>query len=319
MLATDAAVPALKLSWHHAPDEVGPPVRIRFPPPASPSRTWLPRSNPGIPKRRQETFYSAVTPDDIRRERQVGAIVAENLSQWQAEGLVPDMRIEPGDKTDEPIRTRGWTHWHHLFGARQLFLLAKLSRSMSAAGALIFANELNFQSKLCAINSRSANSGRDMCLDRVFINQALNTLLNYGVRSFEYKADNSSDIPIKNFPEVNYQVFCETADKHNEDCEIYITDPPYADAIVYHEITEYFIAWLRKNPPPPFDHWVWDSRRELAIKGKEREFPPRHGRCLRCHDATHAGQRPAGRNVHPPGCRCLGRSRGDPLGGGATR
>ena len=84
---------------------------------------WITKES--VAKRRQETFYSAVTPDDIRRERQVGAIVAENLSQWQAEGLVPDMRIEPGDKTDEPIRTRGWTHWHHFFGARQLFLLAK--------------------------------------------------------------------------------------------------------------------------------------------------------------------------------------------------
>ena len=32
------------------------------------------------------------------------------------------MRIEPGEKTDEPIRTRGWTHWHHLFNPRQLLL-----------------------------------------------------------------------------------------------------------------------------------------------------------------------------------------------------
>lgn len=44
--------------------------------------------------------------------------------------------------------------------------------------------------------------------------------------------------------------------------------PPYADAINYHEITEFFIAWLRKNPPPPFDQWTWDSQRDLAIKGK---------------------------------------------------
>ena len=33
------------------------------------------------------------------------------------------------------------------------------------------------------------------------------------------------------------------------ECDLYITDPPYADAIKYHEITEFFIAWLRKNPP----------------------------------------------------------------------
>jgi putative DNA methylase len=51
-----------------------------------------------------------------------------------------------------------------------------------------------------------------------------------------------------------------------------VTDPPYADAVNYHEITEFFIAWLRKNPPKPFDEWVWDSRRALAIKGAGEEF-----------------------------------------------
>ena len=53
----------------------------------------------------------------------------ENLARWQNEGLVPDMPIEPGDKTDEPIRTRGWTHWHHLFGARQLLLCFSMLRA----------------------------------------------------------------------------------------------------------------------------------------------------------------------------------------------
>jgi putative DNA methylase len=54
--------------------------------------------------------------------------------------------------------------------------------------------------------------------------------------------------------------------------DVWITDPPYADAIHYHEITEFFIAWLRKNPPTPFDQWTWDSRRALAIKGSGDEF-----------------------------------------------
>jgi putative DNA methylase len=53
-------------------------------------------------------------------------------------------------------------------------------------------------------------------------------------------------------------------------CQIWITDPPYADAIHYHEITEYFIAWLAKNPPR--NDWVWDSRREFAIRGESHAF-----------------------------------------------
>ncbi|NAX23650.1 DNA methylase, partial [Vibrio sp. V39_P1S14PM300] len=57
---------------------------------------------------------------------------------------------------------------------------------------------------------------------------------------------------------------------HN--CDLWITDPPYADAVNYHEIAEFFIAWLRKNPPKPFDDWIWDSRRALAIKGSGDDF-----------------------------------------------
>lgn len=62
------------------------------------------------------------------------------------------------------------------------------------------------------------------------------------------------------------------ASEHDVQAELYVSDPPYADAVRYEEITEFFIAWLRKNPPPPFDQWTWDSRRDLAIKGRDEQF-----------------------------------------------
>jgi putative DNA methylase len=54
--------------------------------------------------------------------------------------------------------------------------------------------------------------------------------------------------------------------------DIYVTDPPYGDAVKYEEILDFFIAWLRKNPPAEFAAWVWDSRRSLAIKGEDEDF-----------------------------------------------
>jgi putative DNA methylase len=42
--------------------------------------------------------------------------------------------------------------------------------------------------------------------------------------------------------------------------------------VKYEEILEFFIAWLRKNPPPEFVDWIWDSRRSLAIKGEGEDF-----------------------------------------------
>ncbi|MFH1909244.1 MAG: DNA methylase, partial [Chloroflexota bacterium] len=58
----------------------------------------------------------------------------------------------------------------------------------------------------------------------------------------------------------------------SERADIFVTDPPYGDAVKYEEILDFFIAWLRKNPPPEFADWVWDSRRSLAIQGEGEDF-----------------------------------------------
>jgi putative DNA methylase len=101
--------------------------------------------------RRHDTFFSAVTPDDLDREHRVEAIVRNNLTRWQDAGMVADMPIEPGDKTDEPIRTRGWTYWHHLFNARQILLFGLLQErsTKKPASALQIAKGLDRSSRLC--------------------------------------------------------------------------------------------------------------------------------------------------------------------------
>jgi putative DNA methylase len=227
---------------------------------------------------RQETWFAAPTEADWERERKVDAIVAENLARWQEEGLVPDMAIEPGDKTDEPIRTRGWTHWHHLFNARQLLFSALLREHATGANSLLgLANTLDFNSKLCGWGTSPKWDGGPV---HVFTNQALNTQYNYAQYSNYTLTEN---IFYKTFPDkdrgfavtASMEIRTHGAESLIANCDQWITDPPYADAVNYHEITEFFIAWLRKNPPRPFDEWVWDSRRALAIKGSGEDF--RHG------------------------------------------
>ena len=93
-----------------------------------------------------------------------------------------------------------------------------------------------------------------------------------GNAGFAYAADNSESVPSLSLPKVSYIVTPRAASEHSNDCDLYITDPPYADAISYHEITEYFISWVRRTAPPPFDKWVWSSRRDLAIRGKDENF-----------------------------------------------
>jgi putative DNA methylase len=58
----------------------------------------------------------------------------------------------------------------------------------------------------------------------------------------------------------------------SEEQDFYVTDPPYGDAVKYEEILDFFIAWLRKNPPSDFEDWIWDSRRSLAIRVEDEDF-----------------------------------------------
>lgn len=67
-------------------------------------------------------------------------------------------------------------------------------------------------------------------------------------------------------------MFCKPAAEIDVAADIFVTDPPYGDAVKYEEILEFFIAWLRKNPPDEFSSWTWDSRREMAIKGEDHDF-----------------------------------------------
>lgn len=234
---------------------------------------WITKKS--INASRQITYFSTVTEADLAREQKVEKLVANNLAQWQADGLAPDMAIEPGDKTDEPIRTRGWTHWHHLFNARQILIQAitlKAWKSSPSAplGWLNVAKAADFNAKLSRWKpSQGGGLGGPV---GVFSNQALNTFYNYATRAWAGFGASSFKMAVAPLPDVERSIVSAPAERPTQSCELWITDPPYADAVNYHEITEFFIAWLRKNPPKPFDEWVWDSRRALAIKGAGEDF-----------------------------------------------
>ncbi len=237
---------------------------------------WITKKSLG--QSRKETFFASVTNEDVERERRVDAIVSANFARWQEDGLVPDMAIEPGDETTRLHRERGWMYWHQLFSPRQLltFALYRECTTRLAHPTLISAifaiqsKSIEWNTRLC----RWATSERHENQVNTFSNQALNTLFNFGVRAHPNLENHS----VFDFGEANLPVSTVTlveaipADQVSCRADLFITDPPYADAVMYHEITEFFIAWLRKNPPPPFDQWTWDSRRDLAIKGSGDDF-----------------------------------------------
>ena len=233
---------------------------------------WM-RPKPGT--RQFEYDFRAVTEADLERERVVERYVAEHLAEWQANGWVPDMRIEVGGppryQGRDLVRSRGWTHWQHLFNARQLLLGGLINRHSDARLKFGLAQVLNCNCRI----SLWDNSGRNREGVRgVFNNQALNTLFNYGCRGSRYALD-LAQAEYKQFEFRNHlrsDLACAPAGTVSTNSDIFVTDPPYGDAVKYEEILDFFIAWLRKNPPREFTDWVWDSRRALAIQGEDENF-----------------------------------------------
>jgi putative DNA methylase len=218
-----------------------------------------------------EYQFRTVSEDDLVRDTKVTHYLSARLGEWQDQGWLPDVRIEPGDKTDEPIRTRGWTYWHHLFNPRQLLSAGLMNKFANAQLKFGFAQVLQVN---CRLSRWHPGGGGGGLTAGVYDNQALNTLFNYGCRGSVY-AENLLIQKHKTFPFAAKQALrieSQPADKISNANDIYVTDPPYGDAVKYEEILEFFIAWLRKNPPSEFADWTWDSRRSIAIKGEDEDF-----------------------------------------------
>jgi adenine-specific DNA methylase len=221
--------------------------------------------------------YRAVGPADVERETRLLALLRDRFARWQEAGYLPSRRIAPGDKTDEPIRTRGWTHWHHLFNPRQLLIaglfaeraeqmgLGKLER----AGLLLASGRLaDWNSRLCRWHPHSANEKPE----QTFYNQALNTLANYGSRPIGFLGTNVC-VDIRSEP-ISGSALVEIGDAREIEwqADVWITDPGYADAVNYEELSEFFLAWYDKRLPALFPDWYSDSKRALAVKGTGESF-----------------------------------------------
>jgi putative DNA methylase len=220
-----------------------------------------------------ESKITGVDDEDLDREKKVIDYVDSHLEEWQEKGYIPDMVIEKGYETERLYRERGWTHWHHLFNPRQLLQFGLLQEIISqhpnkAVLSVFLTRTLNWNSRLCIWNNVWEKN------EQTFYNQALNTIFNYGCRSTFFLKE-AFTIATKSFPlreTLRLEVQTLDACALDEENDIYITDPPYGDAVKYEEITEFFIAWLKKNPPHEFSRWTWDSRRAIAIKGEDEGF-----------------------------------------------
>lgn len=222
-----------------------------------------------------DVHYNAPSEEDLIREEKVINLLNERFKEWQEKGYIPNSEILSGDKTEEPIRNRGWAYWHQLFNPRQLLingLFCKCIDELSTTeyekvfGLLGFNKCVDRMSKLSMWHFSYDKS------EATFSNQALNTLFVYATRTMS-TLYNPWILRVIN-KKVNIENTVKLTDARNIDktCPIWITDPPYADAVNYHELSEYFLAWDKKLLSDTFPNWYSDSKRALAVKGTGKDF-----------------------------------------------
>ena len=224
-----------------------------------------------------EREYRSVTTEDLARDRRVLELLEERFEAWQEKGFIPSKVITPGYNTAQPIRERGWTHWHHLFHPRQLLVNAAFSAfsvedTIEGSVAVTIRRGVlqNWNSRLVIWN-KDASKGPG-ATEQTFANQALNTQYNFGVRTLLTSKDSFlasfNTIPVSGTGLI--QPLDARSVKYNAD--FWITDPPYADAVNYHELADFFLAWYEKHLPNLFPDWYNDGRPALAVKGADEDF-----------------------------------------------
>lgn len=227
-----------------------------------------------------ERHYRAPTPADLEREERVLTLLRERFVDWQVQGFIPSRRIELGDKTDEPIRTRGWTYWHHLFNPRQLLVHGLFAEAIASEGTpeqqgllMMIGRLANADSRLC-----QWHSGNDQHTT-VFYNQALNTFDNYGARGM--RAMGPTFRGKLEAAQVCGSAATDLCDARmvKQSADVWVTDPGYGDAVLYDELSEFFLAWYDKALLRLFPGWYSDSKRALAVKGEGASFRTTLAQC----------------------------------------
>lgn len=229
-----------------------------------------------------DRVYTAPEAADFAREAKALELMRQHFADWQLKGFIPSRPIpRGGEKTEEPIRTRGWTHWHHLFTPRQLFMLGSFAKNAVApdakdalrvgAAAVGIGAAADKNARLCGLNPHASKGPGST--NSIFTNQALNTMNNFGSRPLAGIKDFlCADFTVAPVASHSATITLTDAREVTAESDIWFTDPPYADAINYHELTDYFLAWYERLLPTAFPDWHFQDVSALAVHGSGDDF-----------------------------------------------
>jgi hypothetical protein len=127
---------------------------------------------------------------------------------------------------------------------------------------------INYSSRLCHWLPTQGSGGAK----HTFYNQALNPFPNYAVRGWRGLEENLQRTHLAVSCAGTNVIALSDARAVSQSCHVWITDPPYADAVNYEELSEYFLAWYVPHLKAVFPEWYADSMRAKAVRGDDAPF-----------------------------------------------
>ena len=222
-----------------------------------------------------ETEYVAPDAEYLAMEKKVEDYVAAHFDEWQTKGYIPSAPIVEGYNTSQIVREKGWMYWHQLYNPRQLLFLGLLMKNIDEMAS----SPEQIVTAICGINNTLNRFAKLSIWDKgcdkgaqTFSNQALNTLNNWACRS-SFNGYELFSFEWQKYPfSANSKVCVKDARAIDDMCDLWITDPPYADAVNYDELSEYFLACDAPLIKKAFPEWYTDSKRALAVRGTGETF-----------------------------------------------
>lgn len=117
--------------------------------------------------------------------------------------------------------------------------------------------------------------------EKVFYNQALNTLFDYAGRAWSSLEKPLNPEYIGRTTSRRVSIDLRDSREVKNCCDLWITDPPYADAVNYEELSEFFLAWYIPHLKAAFPDWYTDSKRLSAVRGDDAPFRVAMAECYR--------------------------------------
>ncbi|MFI7552161.1 DUF1156 domain-containing protein [Micromonospora sediminimaris] len=267
--------------------------------------------------------FRAPTDADLAATAAADKELARLRPGWEIDGLVCDEPIEPGHKTDEPLRM-GIRRWSDMFLARQLLsnmvLLEELvrlqpsmleelgeARGRAVALQLAFALDrcLNYNSRLCGWHPTRSMIGNtfdrhdfafkwtcgELDAARVLVPwvvekaASIHRQLSKLVHGLQATTDQGETLGRSDVLRGSAASLPVPAGT----VDVVVTDPPYYNNVMYAELSDFFYVWLKRSLP-----LVWPQFCDLPITDKMAEAVANPS--LFKDLATHSGRgkRPAG-------------------------